>query len=77
MNDTTHRSVRGTAKVTVSESVDGTVARRVRSTDKRPRARTVRSEQADPKLLRAAKAALRPGQRIIVVSASEIRVVNK
>lgn len=61
--------------VTVSSPVDGRVRRR--STGGRRRLATrVESFTVDPRVMAAARAALRPGQRLVIVSADVVRLVN-
>ena len=68
--------VRDTAAVTVSAPVDGRRRRRSPSTYA-SRARPVAySIKVDPRVWRAARAALRPGTRLEIVSAEVVRVVN-
>ena len=63
--------IRETASVTVSAPVDGT--RRRRAGARRVLATTDRSEVVDPRIMAAARAALRPGERLVLVNSGEVR----
>lgn len=64
-----------TATVTVSDTVDGT--RRRRPPTPAYRSSRVTHTQADPRAVRAAQALLRPGQKLVTVSPTEVWVVNR
>lgn len=67
--------VRETATVTVDGPVDGTRRR------KQPKARrqspAVDGVTIDPRILAAAKAALRPGERLVLDRSGEVRTVYR
>jgi hypothetical protein len=64
--------MRDVATVTVSSPVDGTRTRR-RSTGTRRRLATpVDGFTVDPRVMRAARAALRPGERLVIVAPDRV-----
>ncbi len=64
--------MREVATVTVTSAVDGTRTRR-RSTGTRRRLATpVDGFTVDPRVMAAAKAALRPGERLVIVGPEEV-----
>lgn len=66
--------VRKQARVSVSEPVDGTVHRRPRG---KGRATPLDySLQVMPAVMAAARPLLRPGQRLVIVDATTVRLVN-
>jgi len=67
--------VRETATVTVSEPVDGRRRRRA-ATGRRP-ASPVEGFTVDPRIWAAAKAALRPGERLKIVGPDLVITVNR
>ena len=69
-------TVRETAAVTVSKPVDGTRRRRASHTRRRL-AVTTDQWQVDPRILAAAKAALRPGERLVLVAPGEVRTAYR
>jgi hypothetical protein len=69
-------TVRETASLTVSEPVDGTRRRRASHTRRRL-AVTTDQWQVDPRILAAAKAALRPGERLVLVAPGEVRTAYR
>lgn len=72
-------TIRDTATVRPSEPVDGDARRRSpsrASSSNTRRVTTTRHEVAPKALMDAARRAQRPGQRIVVVSATEVRLVN-
>lgn len=66
--------VRKIARVTVTEPVDGTRRRRPPVPGRNG---PVEIERVDPVLLAAASAALRTGERLLIVSTNEIRTVYR
>jgi len=68
-------AVRDLASVTVSEPVDGARHYRARAAE-RPRSSPVTVERVDPAVLAQARRIMRPGQRIVIVSPTCVRVVN-
>jgi hypothetical protein len=66
------------ASLAVSEPVDGTREPRRRRPRRASRrlAVTTRDVVADKRVMRAARAAMRPGQRLVIVSATVVRLVN-
>jgi len=78
MNDTSNPTVPEVATVTVKEAVDGTKKRKTRS-DKgktRPSVELNHHIKVDPRVMEAAKGAMRPGQRLVIVDAECVRLVN-
>lgn len=69
------RTVRSRAKVIVAETVDGTVKRRPRNLPAAPKAGRLTSLTVDARVMEAAKAALRPGERLVIVNETEVRLV--
>ena len=72
--------VRSTATVTVTEPVDGTVKKKKRSRGSKKNRKRVTAEYqvtVDPRVMEAAKAICRPSQRLQIVSATEVRLVNR
>lgn len=69
-------TVRDTASVTVSKPVDGTRHYRARATDRRPRTAPVQRQRVDPAVMAQARRIMRPGQRLVIVSPSCVRLVN-
>jgi hypothetical protein len=72
-------TVRDTATVTVTTPVDGSTRRRARKAPtKRPKQVVAEAHlRVDKRVMDAAKAAMKPGQRIVLVSTTEVLVVNK
>lgn len=68
--------VRDSATVHVSEPVDGTKRRRAYAA-RQVRATTTHELRVDERVMAAARAVLRPGQRLVIVSATEVRLVNE
>jgi hypothetical protein len=68
------------ATVTVNQPVDGTVKRQRKTrSDKgrtRPKAPLVKDITVDPRVMTAAKEAMKPGQRLVIVDAETVRLVN-
>jgi hypothetical protein len=62
--------------VEVTDAVDGTRDRRRASGNRRQLASRVDGYTVDPRVMAAAKAALRPGQRIELVGPDEVRIVH-
>ena len=69
-------SIRDTATVRPSEPVEGKQRRRRPSAASQPRAVTTHQLEVDPQVMAAALAIKRPGQRLVIVSATEVRLVN-
>jgi hypothetical protein len=69
-------TVRETATVLVSEPVDGTRRRRASHTRRRL-AVTTETWTVDPRIMAAAKAALRPGERLVLVAPGEVRTAYR
>lgn len=69
MND-----VRSRARIIVGTAVDGTPKRRGKGKGKR--AHLDHHVKVDERVMEAAKAAMLPGQRLVIVSATEVRLVN-
>jgi hypothetical protein len=70
-------SIRDTvAIVTVSEPVSGRSQRRERAPEARARSSRVERSRVDPGLLAAAQRVMRPGQRLVIVDATTVRLVN-
>jgi len=67
--------VRDIATVRVTDPVRG--MRRGRGKGRSPQAVTTRSVRVLPEVMAAAKAAMKPGQRLVIVSATEVRIVNQ
>jgi hypothetical protein len=63
--------MREVATVTVSSPVDGTNRRRSGGTRRRL-ATPVQGFTVDPRVMRAAKAALRPGERLVIVGPNRV-----
>lgn len=61
----------------VTEPIDGTRRRKRREPEKQRRPRLEHRVVVHPAVMAAAKAALRPGQRLEIVSATEVRLVNE
>jgi hypothetical protein len=71
-------TVRETATVTVKKAVDGTPRRKRRGKGKaRLLSTETHSIKVDPRVMAAARAAMRPGQRLVIVDAECVRLVNK
>jgi len=68
-------TVRDTASVTVSEPV-GSRHYRARAADRRPRTAPVQRQRVDPAVMAQARRIMRPGQRLVIVSPSCVRLVN-
>lgn len=69
-------TVRDTADLRFAEPVDVRRRYRPRQRPNEPRATTTRQVTVDPRVMAAAKAALRPGQRIVIEDAGTVRLVN-
>jgi hypothetical protein len=72
-------TIRDTATVRPTEPIDGQAVRRSpsrASSTNRRRATTVRELVVDPAVMAAAEAVRRPGQRLVIISATEVRLVN-
>lgn len=67
--------VRETATVTVDGTVDGT--RRRRPSAPRRQSSAVTGFTVDPRIMAAAKAALRPGERLKIVGPNLVITVNR
>jgi hypothetical protein len=61
--------------VTVDGAVDGTRRRRAALTRRRL-AELTHHVVVDPRVMEAARTVLREGQRLVIVSAEEVRIVN-
>lgn len=68
-------TIRDTAAVHLSEPIDGKRRRRASAAHQR-RAITTHQLEVDPQVMAAALAIKRPGQRLVIVSATEVRLVN-
>ena len=68
-------TVRDRATVRVGKPVDGT--RHRKASARRARASAVQVLTVDPRVMQAARAAIRPGQRLVIVSETEVHLVNK
>lgn len=70
--------VRDIATVTVLKPVDGTRKRKTRSDKGKARVKAALHTQitVDPRVMAAAKAAMRPGQRLVIVDSETVRLVN-
>jgi hypothetical protein len=68
--------VRRTASVSVSKPVDGTRHRRS-SVKAHPKASRVTVVRVDSRVMAAARPLLGPGRRLVIVSATEVRIVNR
>ena len=68
--------IREVASLTVSETVDGTSRRRGRGPDKRER-NQIEHIVVDPEVMAVAKRIMRPGQRLVIIDATTVRLVNK
>ena len=68
-------TVRDRATVTVCKPVDGTRHRKASTRRARPSEVTVL--KVDPRVMEAARAAIRPGQRLVIVSETEVHLVNQ
>lgn len=75
MVDESGRTIRDRATVIVAETVDGTKKRRRRNLPAVPKAGRLKSLTVDESVMEAAKAALREGERLIIVSSTEVRLV--
>lgn len=69
--------VREVARLRISEAVDGTKKPKARAAETRPRAQVTHEVTVDPRVMAAAHEAIRPGQRLVIVSETEVRLVNK
>ena len=69
-------TVRKRARVTPLAPVDGTVRRKPRS-DKGQKQAPVDHLIVDPRVMEVAKQARRPGQRLVIVDAETVRLVNR
>jgi hypothetical protein len=70
-------TVRETAKVTVKKAVDGTKRRKARSDKGKARTSVeLNHVVVDPRVMAAARAAMKPGQRLVIVDAECVRLVN-
>lgn len=69
-------SVRDRATVRVSAAVSGAPTRKKRAIEAGRNSR-VSTRAVPPELLDAARSAMRPGQRMVVVSPTEVRLINK
>jgi hypothetical protein len=69
--------VRDTASVFVSEPVDGSPRRAERAAEQRARSSRVELSRCAPELLAAARAALRPGERLVIVDESTVRTTYR
>lgn len=69
-------NVRDTASVTVSTPVSGKRRRRSYPTRVTAQATTTHYVKVDPQVMAAAKEAIRPGQKIVIVSSTTVRLVN-
>lgn len=67
--------MRDSASVTVRDSVDGTTHRR--GVPHRRLATTTRAEQVHPEVMAAAARIMRDGERLQIVSASEVLLVPR
>jgi hypothetical protein len=67
--------VRDQATLRLSEPVSGKRRYKRNLPTNQSRASVVEVELVDPALMAAAQAALRPGERLVVVSATEVRTV--
>jgi hypothetical protein len=68
------------ATVTVKKAVDGTPPpkKRRRSLSERPKlGGKIDQITVDPRVMEAAKEAMRPGQRLVIVDAECVRLVNR
>lgn len=77
MNDERDLTVRDTATVIVTDTVDGTKKRRRNGPNvKRAITTTLSLSDCDPRVVAAAQAIRKPGQLLRIASTSEIQVVN-
>jgi hypothetical protein len=67
--------VREMATVTVDRTVDGT--RRRRPSTRRRQSRAITGFTVDPRIMAAARAALRPGERLVIVGPGEVRTTYR
>lgn len=65
------------ATVTVKKAVDGTRKRKARGKNRPKLGGKVDQIKVDPRIMRAAKEAMRPGQRLVIVDAECVRLVNR
>lgn len=68
--------VREMATVTVDRAVDGT-RRRKPARPRQPRPSAVTGFTVDPRIMAAARAALRPGERLVIVGPGEVRTTYR
>jgi hypothetical protein len=69
-------TIRETASVTVSKPVSGKRRRRAYPVNVTTRATTTYSLKVDPRVMTAARSAMRPGQHLVIVSETCVRLVN-
>ena len=78
MNDTTDQTIPKIASVTVKKAVDGTARRKRRGKGKaRVLSTETHSITVDPRVMAAAKQARLPGQRLVIVDAETVMLVNQ
>lgn len=77
-NDTSNKTVRDTATVTVKKAVDGTKKRRRQATTNVRRAitTTLSLDDCDPEVVKVAKRVRKAGQVFVIKSPTEILVIN-
>jgi transcription termination factor Rho len=76
MEDPREPTVRDSCTVTVSTPVDGTRRRRAYAAHATRAAVAGYHVQVNPLVMEAAKRLLQPGQRLVIVSESEVRLIN-
>jgi len=75
-NDLSNPTLPEVATVTVKAAVDGTVKRKARGKNK-PKPPPVDHVKVDPRIMDAAKGICLPSQRLKIVSAMEVWVINR